>query len=362
MKLVAMVCPSCGAQVQVDRAKNQAYCVHCGAQLFIDDGVQRSEVRVSYDRSGEADNLYRLASAAFAAANYREAYEYYTRYLEVMDDVPADIYFRRGLSAAYLSGSGTLRIPELFQGIDLGVREALKRGKEEEILRFAWESYLFVSAAFAPYASQDKNMVFPSDQALYFYIARCSQLAEVLKRVLGLLPYERLRKFPAGQKTVQSAAALGVDLLTRASKKYKYVSGSRRERRGDQFVVVDTHASYTAPNALQMMEEIGRFKERYHHIPYVDDTLRQMTEEIAKLEQGSGAFEAELGLFWQQNPALYEAYRKIPLIGRKKKQEAFKAQYFPPDLLKREGYSLNCMARLVELRKQKEAFLSQHIL
>lgn len=50
MKLVDMVCPHCGAHLQVNAESHQADCEHCGAALFIDDEVRH----IQYDNAEEA--------------------------------------------------------------------------------------------------------------------------------------------------------------------------------------------------------------------------------------------------------------------------------------------------------------------
>ena len=54
MKLVAFVCPSCGAKLEVDPSRSQAFCMYCGARLHIDDEVQRVEHSISYSNAEDA--------------------------------------------------------------------------------------------------------------------------------------------------------------------------------------------------------------------------------------------------------------------------------------------------------------------
>ena len=37
MKLINMICPHCGAQLEIEEGRKQAYCGHCGSKLLIDD-------------------------------------------------------------------------------------------------------------------------------------------------------------------------------------------------------------------------------------------------------------------------------------------------------------------------------------
>ena len=41
MKLIKMKCPSCGADLELDGEKPQAFCTYCGQKIMIDDEVQR---------------------------------------------------------------------------------------------------------------------------------------------------------------------------------------------------------------------------------------------------------------------------------------------------------------------------------
>lgn len=49
MKLVNMICPQCGAKLEIDRKSNSAICQFCGAKLLIDDEVQHMQ----YDNAEE---------------------------------------------------------------------------------------------------------------------------------------------------------------------------------------------------------------------------------------------------------------------------------------------------------------------
>lgn len=50
MRLVNMTCPNCGAQLQVDVDRKQAYCEHCGTKLFMQDDVHH----IVYDNAEDA--------------------------------------------------------------------------------------------------------------------------------------------------------------------------------------------------------------------------------------------------------------------------------------------------------------------
>ncbi len=44
MKAYTINCPSCGANVNLEKDVPRCFCPYCGTQIIVDDGVQRSEV------------------------------------------------------------------------------------------------------------------------------------------------------------------------------------------------------------------------------------------------------------------------------------------------------------------------------
>jgi DNA-directed RNA polymerase subunit RPC12/RpoP len=62
MKLIPVVCPKCGAQIQVYEGAKTCYCTYCGAQiLFDDDGTKVTYRKVDEARIKEADVKQLLA-------------------------------------------------------------------------------------------------------------------------------------------------------------------------------------------------------------------------------------------------------------------------------------------------------------
>lgn len=49
MKIISMVCPNCGASIQVDADKKNLTCNYCGNNLYLDDEVQH----IQYDNAEE---------------------------------------------------------------------------------------------------------------------------------------------------------------------------------------------------------------------------------------------------------------------------------------------------------------------
>lgn len=112
MPFVAARCPQCGGEIQVDNQKDSGFCLHCGSKILVQEAIRAVQI----DNSHMVDTWMKLGKAALEANNYSEAYEYYTRVLEVKpDDWFATLY--KGYSAGLLSTWEKPRIDELIYGI-----------------------------------------------------------------------------------------------------------------------------------------------------------------------------------------------------------------------------------------------------
>jgi len=56
MKLIPVMCPKCGAQIQINEGTKTCYCTYCGTQIIIDeDGAKVTYRKVDEARIKEAD-------------------------------------------------------------------------------------------------------------------------------------------------------------------------------------------------------------------------------------------------------------------------------------------------------------------
>lgn len=112
MPFVAAICPQCGGEIQLDNQKDTGFCMHCGSKIV----VQKALRAVRIDNSHMVETWIKLGKAALEVNNYSEAYEYFTRVLEVKpDDWFATLY--KGYSAGLLSTWKKPRINELIYAI-----------------------------------------------------------------------------------------------------------------------------------------------------------------------------------------------------------------------------------------------------
>jgi hypothetical protein len=99
MKLVALNCLSCGANIDINSDKRLAFCPYCGAKMLIDDEIQKIELSGKVEVSGipTLDRLCTNAETFIGIGDYRNADR---TILEIYKNYPSDY---RGYFLALLS-------------------------------------------------------------------------------------------------------------------------------------------------------------------------------------------------------------------------------------------------------------------
>src|SRR5687767_8361820 len=99
-------CPSCGGALQVPDDRTTVSCMYCGVSIVVREAIHAAAV-------ASVRNLLRLAQTALASSNYTEAYEYFTRVLE-LDSNNIHAWAGRAESAGRLSSQHFFRMPEML--------------------------------------------------------------------------------------------------------------------------------------------------------------------------------------------------------------------------------------------------------
>lgn len=160
MATVSIKCPNCGGALELDDSKEFGFCIFCGTQVRVQDEKTRIEVSgsVTFDESKKYENFLTLATQAFTVGNMEEAYQYYTRALEIKqsDYLPV---FRKALCAGYVSAEAGARIEEVVSGVsrafDLASDDSARAAMSTDILAFAANTRSQPGATF--YSSDECN-------------------------------------------------------------------------------------------------------------------------------------------------------------------------------------------------------------
>lgn len=83
MGFIPMICPQCGAQVQLDESREFGFCSYCGTKIVQDKVVVEHRGNVGVDHSAEIDNLLRRASEYMQRDDTDGAEIYYNRVLDL---------------------------------------------------------------------------------------------------------------------------------------------------------------------------------------------------------------------------------------------------------------------------------------
>ncbi len=82
MGFVALKCPSCGADIEIDDSREFGFCSYCGTKIMQDKIVVEHTGSIKIDRSRETNNLLARASDFMRIGNYEDAERYYNRVLD----------------------------------------------------------------------------------------------------------------------------------------------------------------------------------------------------------------------------------------------------------------------------------------
>lgn len=100
MKLIAIKCPNCGAQVDFDREKNMCICNYCNSKIFFDDEVLKYRVelngKIELKNAPKLESYLKLGRRYYKNGEYMEAYKVYTQAMEYDAD-NLEAMFRREL-------------------------------------------------------------------------------------------------------------------------------------------------------------------------------------------------------------------------------------------------------------------------
>lgn len=134
--MAALVCDICGGKLAMGSG-GIAVCDSCGMEHTkerMQEKVQEIKGTVRIDNTHMTDNWMKMGRAAASAGNHKEAYEYFTKVIEVDPENWRAIY-EKGKAGAWQSTLGNLRTSEIYQGITLAL-EIIERSNltENEIV------------------------------------------------------------------------------------------------------------------------------------------------------------------------------------------------------------------------------------
>ncbi len=115
MKLVAAKCPSCGANINVDRSLKFTKCEYCNTEILVEEAVENL-LKVELKDSPSLDNYLKLGNRYYENQEFEEAYKVYSKAEEIDPDNPI-VVLRRGLCRCMVSDYNNLDIMAAINGM-----------------------------------------------------------------------------------------------------------------------------------------------------------------------------------------------------------------------------------------------------
>ncbi len=133
--MAALVCDICGGKL-VMGSGGIAVCDSCGMEHSPDrmkEKIQEVKGVVRVDNTHMVDNWMKMGTSAAQAGNNKEAYEYFTKVIEVDSDNWRAIY-EKGKAGAWQSTLENLRTSEIYQGIRMALEIIARSDMDEKDL------------------------------------------------------------------------------------------------------------------------------------------------------------------------------------------------------------------------------------
>lgn len=320
MALVSLVCPQCGAALELDdKDRDYGFCGYCGCKVQLHEVISvKHSGTVSLDNSAQATNRLQIANRAFESHNFSEASDYYTK---VLEDLPGDYksICRKGICAVYLSAPGSIAATEFSvamkaacQALNTTEQQNGKSGvdliaeKDRDLLELLDSCVLAFDTKQPLQASLDScNAVF----------ARLVSNAVFASTVIGCIDTESIK---------ETALVNALEFCSNVEKTtLKYHAGSTVEKNGNvknnyencrisgrnRELLQQTRASFadaynTLPSRLEKERNLGA------SIQILNDEIKALQKKIAEEQK---ALKASKTAFWNANPDFAKGRRNALL-------------------------------------------------
>jgi tetratricopeptide (TPR) repeat protein len=175
-------CPNCGGELQLPENKATAKCMYCGGEIIVQDAIHKAA-------ESNVPNWLLLAKTAIDGRNYQEAYNYYTRVLEV-DPQNHEAWFGKGEAAGWLSTLADFRMSEMLADIENAIRNAPGEIKENLINRSA-DSINSITIAYYQLMREHLLKFIALENTWENYVDQCKILLQLLEYAHKLSPKDR---------------------------------------------------------------------------------------------------------------------------------------------------------------------------
>lgn len=115
MKLTAAKCPSCGANIKVDRSLKFTKCEYCNSRIIVEKAIE-NYIQVEIKDIPTLDNYLKLGNRYYNNKEFSEAYKAYSKAEEIDPDNPL-VILRKGLSHSLASDYNHFEVSSAVTGL-----------------------------------------------------------------------------------------------------------------------------------------------------------------------------------------------------------------------------------------------------
>lgn len=179
MTFKAATCPNCGGALQVPDDRMTVTCMYCAGTVVVREAIQAAA-------AASLPNLLKLARTAAAPGNCQEAYEYYSRVLEI-DANNVQAWTGKAEACGRLTSEGSFRLPEMV-GYYGDAIEAADANEKDETQNRATEVICSVTVQYYRNARDGLSPAFIENASWMLYLATLGKVLQVLDQALQLIP------------------------------------------------------------------------------------------------------------------------------------------------------------------------------
>lgn len=143
MKLVTAKCPNCGAQIEVDEYSNTTRCDYCGSQILVEEAIEKYKVEISgsieIENLPKLENYLKLADRHYCNEEYKDAYDIYSKAIE-LDPDNYIVILRKALTKALCSNYKKLELVPVLNAIKNSYSILEKRDERDKLNDLVVES------------------------------------------------------------------------------------------------------------------------------------------------------------------------------------------------------------------------------
>lgn len=129
MEFKAAICPNCGADLRLPEDKKVLKCMYCGKDVIVHDAIDKAI-------GPNIENMLALANSAKQSNNNKEAYDYYTKILE-LNATHYEAWLGKGECAGWQSTIAEPRWQETVAGVENAIKFCPENLKEKMKLKAA---------------------------------------------------------------------------------------------------------------------------------------------------------------------------------------------------------------------------------